>query len=83
MLHPELPQIVQTLVRERGNPMKHMLYTHVSIDTLTTLVKEKGYTVGKTVINKMLWGLGFSLKGNKKALHTKSHKDRDRQFHYR
>jgi hypothetical protein len=81
-LHPELPKIVQTLVRERGNPMKHLLYTHVSIDTLTALIKERGYTVGKTVINKMLWGLGFSLKGNKKALHTKSHKDRDRQFHY-
>jgi hypothetical protein len=81
-LYPELPRIVQKLVRERGNPMKHLLYTHVSIDTLTALVKEKGYDLGKTVVNHILWGLGFSLKGNKKALHTKSHKDRDRQFRY-
>lgn len=81
-LHPELPKIVEKLVRERGNPMKHLLYTHVSIDTLTTLVREKGYDLGKTVVNHILWGLGFSLKGNKKALHTKSHKDRDHQFRY-
>lgn len=81
-LHPELPAVVQKLVRERGNPMKHLLYTHASIDTLTALVKEKGYTLGKTVINHILWELGFSLKGNKKALHTKSHKDRDKQFRY-
>jgi Rhodopirellula transposase DDE domain len=38
--------------------------------------------VGKNVVNRMLWSLGFSLKGNKKALHTKSHTDRDKQFRY-
>lgn len=81
-LHPELPGVIQQMVKERGNPMKHLLYTHVSIDTLTELVREKGYHLGKNVVNSILWGLGFSLKGNKKALHTKSHKDRDRQFHY-
>ncbi len=81
-IHPELPGVIQQMVKERGNPMKHLLYTHVSIDTLTELVREKGYHLGKNVVNNILWRLGFSLKGNKKALHTKSHKDRDRQFHY-
>jgi hypothetical protein len=80
--YPELPDVIQQLVKERGHPMKHLLYTHVSIDTLTVLVKEKGYDLGKNVVNRILWGLGFSLKGNKKALHTKSHTDRDKQFHY-
>jgi len=80
--YPELPEVVKKLVKERGHPMKRLLYTHVSIDTLTDLVKKKGYAVGKNVINRILWGLGFSLKGNKKALHTKSHKDRDKQFRY-
>jgi transposase len=80
--HPELPEVVKKLVKERGNPMKHLLYTHVSIDTLTELVKKKGYTIGKNVVNRILWKLGFSLKGNKKALHTKTHKDRDKQFWY-
>jgi hypothetical protein len=62
--------------------MKHLLYTHLSIDKLTEAVRGKGYTLGKNVVNKMLWNLGFSLKGNKKALHKKSHKDRDKQFRY-
>ena len=34
-LHPELPEVVQTIVRERGNPRKHLLSTHSSLDTLT------------------------------------------------
>lgn len=80
--HPELPEVIQQLVKERGNPMRHLLYTHVSIDTLTELVKEKGYVLGKNVVNRILWGLGFSLKGNKRALHKKTHKDRDKQFRY-
>lgn len=81
-LYPELPGIIQQMVKERGNPMKHLLYTHISIDTLTSLIKDKGYVIGKNVVNRILWGLGFSLKGNKKALHKKTHKDRDRQFKY-
>jgi hypothetical protein len=80
--YPELPEVVQQMVKERGNPMKHLLYTHVSIDTLTDLVQAKGYQVGKNVIHRILWSLGFSLKGNKKALHKKTHRDRDKQFHY-
>ena len=81
-LHPELPEVVKQLVKTRGNPMNHLFYTHVSIDTLTALVREKGYDLRKNVMNRILWRLGFSLKGNKKALHTGSHKDRDKQFHY-
>ena len=62
--------------------MKHLLYTHASIDTITEIVREKGYEEGKNVINRLFSSLGFSLKGNKKALHKKSHKDRDKQFKY-
>lgn len=80
--HPELPEVIRKMVRERGHPMRHLMYTNVSIDTLTELTRAIGYQVGKNVVNHILWGLGFSLKGNKKALHQKTHKDRDRQFHY-
>lgn len=74
--------MVKGLVKERGNPMKRLTYTHASIDTITQWVREKGFAVGKNVVNHLLWGLGFSLRGNKKALHKKTHKDRDRQFRY-
>jgi transposase len=80
--YPELPKVIKGIIKERGNPMKHLLYTHLSIDKLTIIVREKGYTIGKNVVNRMLWTLGFSLQANKKELHTMSHKDRDRQFCY-
>lgn len=80
--NPEIPEVLKGIIKERGNPMKHLLYTHLSIDKLTEAVQEKGYTLGKNVVNRMLWNLGFSLKGNKKDLHKKSHKDRDKQFAY-
>lgn len=81
-VHPELPDVLTAIIKPRGNPMKHLLYTHLSIDTLTEAVREKGYAIGKNAVNRLLWNLGFSLKGNKKALHIKSHKDRDKQFTY-
>lgn len=81
-LHPELPQVLTTIIKPRGNPMKHLLYTHLSIDTLTEKIREKGYVLGKNVVNRLLWNLGFSLQANRKELHKKSHKDRDKQFRY-
>jgi transposase len=81
-LYPELPEILTTIIKPRGNPMKHLLYTHLSIDTLTAVIRDKGYSVGKNVVNRLLWSLGFSLQSNKKELHKKSHRDRDRQFRY-
>lgn len=81
-IHPELPNILKKIIKESGDPMTHILYTHLSIDKLTEAVKEQGYRIGHNVVNKILWGLGFSLKGNKRALHKKSHKDRDKQFRY-
>lgn len=80
--HPEIPKIIKGIINERGNPMKHLLYTHMSIDKLTAAVQEKGYTIGKNVVNRILWKLGFSLQANKKELHKMSHKDRDLQFRY-
>jgi hypothetical protein len=80
--HPEIPKVLQEIIKIKGNPMRHLLYTHVSIDTLRQQLQARGYAVGHNIVNHILWNLGFSLKGNKKALHTKSHKDRDKQFHY-
>lgn len=81
-LYPELPEILTALIKPRGNPMKHLLYTHLSIDTLTTAIRDQGYTIGKNVVNRLLWNLGFSLQSNKKELHKKTHHDRDKQFKY-
>ena len=62
--------------------MKQLHWTHISIDKLTKIIREAGYRIGKTVVNHVLWELGYSLQANKKNLHKKSHKDRDKQFRY-
>jgi hypothetical protein len=81
-LHPELEEVLKGIIKERGNPMKHILYIHLSIDKLTKLLREKGYAIGKNAVNRILWALDFSLQGNKKELHKMSHKDRNKQFLY-
>jgi len=80
--YPEIPRVLTDIIKPRGNPMKHLLYTHLSIDALAEELQRKGYHIGHNIVNHVLWSLGFSLKGNKKALHTKSHTDRDKQFRY-
>jgi len=81
-IYPELEEVLKGIIKERGNPMKHISYTHLSIDKLTAILREKGYKIGKNAVNRMLWALDFSLQGNKKELHKMSHKDRDKQFLY-
>lgn len=79
---PEIPEILTEIIKPRGNPVKHLLWTHLSIDKLTEEIKSKGYIIGRTVIGRVLRGMGFSLLANRKELHKKSHKDRDKQFRY-
>ena len=80
--YPDIPEKIQALVKPKGDPMKQLQWTHISIDKLTAIMREAGYAIGKTVVNHVLWELGFNLQTNKKQLHKKSHKDRDRQFRY-
>lgn len=79
---PEIVTIVKQLIKPAGSPVKQITWTHLSIDTITVKVQQAGYQVGKNIINRLLWKLGYSLKGNNKTLHKKSHKDRDKQFRY-
>ena len=79
---PEIEEIVKQIIKPGGSPVKQITWTHMSIDTITEKVQQEGYQIGKNIINRLLWKLGYSLKGNNKTLHKKSHKDRDKQFRY-
>ena len=80
--YPDIPDKIASLIKPKGDPVKRLQWTHISIDKLTVAMREAGYTIGKTVVNHVLWELGFNLQANKKELHKKSHKDRDKQFLY-
>jgi hypothetical protein len=80
--YPEIKTEVDKIIRKSGNPMKHITWTHLSIDKITAELRRRGYAITKTPVNRLLWQEKFSLKKNQKALHTKSHPDRDAQFRY-
>lgn len=80
--YPEIPDKIAALIKTKGDPVKQLQWTHISIDKLTKAIREAGYAIGKNIVNHVLWELGYSLQANKKELHKKSHKDRDKQFRY-
>lgn len=79
---PEIEAIVKEIIKPAGSPIRRITWTHLSIDSITAKVQHAGYQIGKNIINRLLWKLGYSLQANNKALHKKSHKDRDKQFRY-
>ena len=80
--YPEIPDKIAALIKTKGDPVKQLRWTHLSIDKLTKAIRLSGYAIGKNIVNHVLWELGYSLQANKKELHKKSHKDRDKQFRY-
>jgi hypothetical protein len=62
--------------------MKHVIWTHLSIEKITAKLKAAGHAIGKSTVNSALWKAGYSLKKNQKELHKASDPDRDAQFSY-
>lgn len=81
-VQPKIRDEVDRIIHKAGDPMKHLIWTHLSIDKITAKLRDMGYTVGKNVVNRLLWKEGYSLRKNQKELHKKSHPDRDAQFRY-
>ena len=71
--HPEIRHEVDAIIHKSGDPMKHLTWTHLSIDKVTAILRDCGYQIGKNAVNRLLWKEGFSLKKNQKELHKTSH----------
>ena len=66
-----------------GNPESVLLYTNLSDRKLSAMLAEKGYSVGRNVVNRMLKALGWSKQQNKKLKQVgKEHPDRNVQFEF-
>lgn len=79
---PEIKDALDKIIHKSGDPMKHIIWTHLSIDKITAELKQQGYAIGKNAVNRLLWQEGYTLKKNQKELHKKSDPDRDAQFRY-
>jgi transposase len=81
---PALLQALEALLEENtaGDPMCLLKWTHKSSRTLAAALAQQGHDVSHTTVGRLLHELGYSLRGNVKALEGKQHPDRDAQFRY-
>ncbi|MEK7537964.1 MAG: ISAzo13 family transposase, partial [Patescibacteria group bacterium] len=71
---------LEKVLEPKGDPMSILQWTTKSLTNLVFFLESKKHTIKRTALRKLLIGLGFSLKGNKKNIEGKSHPDRDEQF---
>jgi len=82
--HPRLLATLKELVESttRGDPESPLLWTARSQRNLVAAMKEKGYSLSKHTLAKLLQELGYSLQGNNKRLEGAQHPDRNAQFEH-
>ena len=82
--HPQLLPTLKELVESttRGDPESPLLWTARSQRNLVAAMKEKGYSLSKHTLAKLLQELGYSLQGNNKLLEGAQHPDRNAQFEH-
>lgn len=79
---PGLLPDLNHLLNPKGDPERRLLWTTLSVNTLTTKLRQKGHGIADTAVRRILLSLGYSLKANKKNIEGESHPDRDSQFEH-
>ncbi len=75
-----LQELVQSAIR--GDPGAALLWVSRGQRHLVCALAERGFTVSRKLVGRLLRQLGFSLQANRKTREGASHPDRDRQFEY-
>jgi hypothetical protein len=65
-----------------GDPMGECKWVRSSLRRLSERLKEQGFQVCYCAVRRMLIGMGFSLRGNKRKQAGGGHPQRDEQFQY-
>jgi hypothetical protein len=76
----DLQKLLESCIR--GDPMCPLLWTTKSVRKLELELFRLGHKVKRTVINELLWSLGYSLQGNCKTNEGCDSPYRDEQFQY-
>jgi Rhodopirellula transposase DDE domain len=83
----ECPGLLDTLKNgiesaTRGDPESSLRWVAKSLNNIARDLKEKGYTVSKTVIRRLLREMNYSLQANKKTIEGCKSPDRNAQFEH-
>jgi len=75
---------VRALLQEEtaGDPMTRRRWVRLSLERLRQRLAGRGHQLGTHTIRRLLLGLGYALKANRKRFTGPAHADRDRQFRY-
>jgi hypothetical protein len=82
---PQLLPALRALVEPgtRGDPMRPLLWTTESTQTLADRLSADGHPVSADTVGRLLKDkLAYSLQGNSKTIEGSQHPDRDAQFRY-
>ncbi len=71
---------LEALLEPKGDPQSLVQWTTKAMSKLKEALKSQGHTMSETAIRKLLKGMGFSLKANKKTIEGTVHANRDAQF---
>lgn len=83
--YPDIVNSLQTLVENdiAGDPMgRQKKWIRRSLRELARQLKAKGYKVSTSTVSRLLKGMGFSLKKNKRRQPKSQCQERDKQFRY-
>jgi len=82
--HPKIVRRLEALVESttRGDPRSPLRWTCKSTRKLSDELSAQGFEASPASIHRMLVGLGYSLKTNRKTKEGKQHPDRNDQFEY-
>lgn len=79
-LRAKLESLVEPLTR--GDPMSPLRWTCKSTQRLSVELAKLGYSASSRLVSALLYGMGYSLQGNRKTVEGKQHPDRNAQFEY-
>lgn len=79
---PGLAEALKGLVDSsaRGDPERPLLWVTKSCRQLSRALSEQGFSASRTLVNRLLRQLGYTLQGNAKTLEGANNPDRDKQF---
>ena len=71
---------LEDIIEPKGDPMSPIRWTTRSLEHIVLALKERGHSMQKSALHRLLTKEGFSMKANKKNIEGVSHPDRDLQF---
>jgi hypothetical protein len=79
---PTFKRDLEDIIEPKGDPMSPIRWTTRSLEHIVLALKERGHSMQKSALHRLLTKEGFSMKANKKNIEGISHPDRDQQFQH-